>query len=50
MPGLSNGNSFNLANGSSFAVISMPLEGALALGPSLRLFDTSPFRGRCNGL
>jgi hypothetical protein len=43
MPELSNGNSFNLANGSSYAVVNMPLEGALVLGPGLRVFDTSGF-------
>jgi hypothetical protein len=50
MPELANGNSFNLANGNSHSVVNMPLEGALVLGPSLHLFDASPFRGRVNGL
>jgi hypothetical protein len=47
---LANGNSFILANGSSYGVVSMPLEGALALGPSLRVFDTGPFRRPGSGL
>jgi hypothetical protein len=50
VPELSNGNSFILGNGDSIAVVNMPLEGALVLGPSLHLFDTSPFRCRINGL
>jgi hypothetical protein len=50
VPELSCGNSFILGNGDSIAVVNMPLEGALVLGPSLHLFDTSPFRCRINGL
>jgi hypothetical protein len=50
MPELANGNSFILANGSSYGVVSMPLEGALALGPGLRVFSVSPFREPVNGL
>jgi hypothetical protein len=50
MPELANGNSFILANGNSHAVVNMPLEGALALGPGLRVFDTSGFRKLGNAL
>jgi hypothetical protein len=50
MPELANGNSFILANGSSYGVVSMPLEGALALGPGLHVFDTSGFRKPGNAL
>jgi hypothetical protein len=50
MPELANGNSFILANGSSYGVVSMPLEGALALGPGLHVFDTSGFRKLGNAL
>lgn len=50
VPELANGNSFVLANGSSYGVVSVSLEGAVALGPSLRVFDVSPFRRPGNAL
>jgi hypothetical protein len=50
MTELANGNSFSLSGNSNFGVVNMPLEGALALGPSLHLFDVSPFRRPGNAL
>jgi hypothetical protein len=41
---IAHGNSFNLGNGQSICLAALHLEGALALGPGLHLFDTSAFQ------